>query len=299
MQKQLYYQYENKLQKQIIKLCHSLELSLHDNSLGPKIYTNYQRIGLIVLFLRSRKALRDFVSELYESRWVMWLGLKEIPSKSSIHSWMQKFNLSFLRKLLFQTVEKEKPSLMAIDATGIDSWKRSRHYERRIGEAYMPYAKADVFVDTEKKLVHDCILRIKPRHDVLGAKTIFRRIKVKETLILADKGYDAEELHKIVAKSNNMFFAPIRKSSRNRPKGWLRRKAFDNPPAEKGMRSIVESVIRSLKVRINALRSRLHYMKKREFMWHVIIYNLEKGLQNLKALLKLIFQLAFLDRAMG
>ena len=37
-----------------------MELSLHDNLFGSKIYTNYQRVALIVLFMRSQKALRKF-----------------------------------------------------------------------------------------------------------------------------------------------------------------------------------------------------------------------------------------------
>jgi hypothetical protein len=290
MQKQIYYQYENKLHKQIIKLCHSLELPLHYNKKGPKLFTNYQRVGLIILFLRSKKSLIEFIKELFESRWPIWLSLKEIPGKSTLHDWMKLFNLNFLRKLIEQTVSQEKPSVMAIDATGIDSWQRSRHYERRrkqcgFSEEHMPYAKADVLVDTKKKLVYDFTFRIKPRHDVLGAKTIFKRLKVKNVLILGDKGYDAEELHQIAFEKCNKFYAPIRKSSRNRPNGRFRKKAFDNPPINKGMRSISETVIRSLKVRITSLRSKLHYMKKREFAWHIIAYNLKLILQLISELL--------------
>ena len=87
MQKQIYYQYENKLHKQIIKLCHSLELPLHYNKKGPKLFTNYQRVGLIILFLRSKKSLIEFIKELFESRWPIWLSLKEIPGKSTLHDW--------------------------------------------------------------------------------------------------------------------------------------------------------------------------------------------------------------------
>src|SRR3989338_8574005 len=120
------------LHEQIIKLCHSFELPLHWNKIGPKKFTNYQRAGIIVLFLRSKKSLRDFIRELKESRWTSWLGLKSLPGKSTLHDWQTIFDLKTLR--LFQEILlcKEKPSLMAIDATGIDSWQRSRHYERRM-----------------------------------------------------------------------------------------------------------------------------------------------------------------------
>lgn len=280
MQKEIYYQYENKLHKQILKLCHKMNLSLHDNRLGPKKFTNYQRVALLVLFMRSRKALRDFVAELFESRWPIWLGLKDIPSKSTIHNWLKGFGMNFIRELLTLSIESHEPQLMAVDATGIDSWQRSRHYEKRIKqcgfrEEHMPYAKADVLVDTKNKLVYEHVLRMKPRHDVLGAATMLKRTEIKHVLVLGDKGYDSETLHQLAEDKGLMFFAPVRKSSRKTPKGRHRKRCKNLPPACKSMRSIVEAVIRSLKVRINNLRCKLHFMKKREFAWHILTYNLE------------------------
>lgn len=141
MQKQIHNQYESTLHKQILKVCHRIELNLHDNLKGPKIYTNYQRVGLIVLFVRSRKSLRDFISEIYESKWPVWLGMKDIPGKSTLHRWLRKWDVPWIRQIVFETTDE--PEIMAIDATGLDSWQRSRHYERRIGAAYMPYVKVD------------------------------------------------------------------------------------------------------------------------------------------------------------
>ena len=232
MQKEIYYQYESKLQKQVIKLCHSMELRLHFNKKGPKIFTNYQRIMIILLYLRNKKSLVNFVKELHETRWPIWLGLKEIPKKSTINDWMRLFDLKFIRRFLDFLLMDEKPEVMAIDATGIDSWKRSRHYEKRIKqcgfrEKYMPYVKADVLVDTKTKIIHDFTIRVKPRHDSLGAKSIFKRLKLKNVLILGDKGYDSEELYYILHETGNKFYAPIRKSPRNRPNGRFRKKAFE------------------------------------------------------------------------
>jgi len=67
-QKNLPCQYEVELHYQILKVCHEMELSLHDFSRGCKLFTNYQRFALIVLFQRSGKALRKFVRELKKSR---------------------------------------------------------------------------------------------------------------------------------------------------------------------------------------------------------------------------------------
>jgi hypothetical protein len=115
------------LHQQIINLCHSSDLPLYFNKTGPKQFTNYQRVGLIVLFLRSKKSLRDFTQELCETRWTSWLDLRKLPKKSTLHDWLKLFGLKFIRSIISVISQREKPSLMAIDATGIDSWKRSRH----------------------------------------------------------------------------------------------------------------------------------------------------------------------------
>ena len=112
VQKEIINQYKVGLHHQILKVCHELELNLHDNVLGPKIYTNYQRLALIVLFTRSRKALRDFCFELIESKWPKWLGLKELPTKSTLQRWIKKFNMNFLRQLLSNMVSNQNPKIM-------------------------------------------------------------------------------------------------------------------------------------------------------------------------------------------
>ena len=300
-QKTITNQYETKLHKQILKVFHASGIRLHDNKLGSKVYTNYQRVALIVLFMRSRKALRQFVSELVESKWPRWIGLKEIPSYRTLHHWLTKWDLSWVRKILENTISKEKPSLMAIDATGFDSWARSRHYSKRLNDfkirnPHLPYNKVDLLVDTKTKLVYDFVLRTKPRHDVFGAKTIIKRFKFKKTLILADRGYDCEELHELVAKTGNKFYAPVRDFKVKRPSGYYRRQCVDKIE-EYGMRSIVESVNFSLKSRFRSLRSKLHYMKKREFGWKVITYNLEKLSQIDKVIIYLLKRAGILNTA--
>ena len=91
-------QYNNPLEKEFIKLFHSSNLPIHSNKTGNKEFTNYQRISVIILFRRSKKALRDFIKELQESKWISWLQLIRIPSKSTLHNWIK----------LFQTYKRKK-----------------------------------------------------------------------------------------------------------------------------------------------------------------------------------------------
>ena len=301
MQTTITNQYETELHSQILKLCHSLELRLHDNILGSKIYTNYQRVALIILFMRSQKSLRKFTFELAESKWPRWIGLKELVSKSTLNRWIKNQDLTLLRTFLSQTVIQETPSLMAVDATGFDTWQRSRHYEKRLRDfgfrnEKSPFAKVDLLVDTESKLIHDFVLRTKPRHDTLGASTMMKRFKKKGVLLLADKGYDSEKLHEIVESSGNLMYAPVRDFKVRRVKGKNRQRcSLGNK--QYSQRNIVESINFSLKSRFRSLRSKLHYMKKREFAWQIITYNLEKLSETTKKLFQILLNIIIWDRA--
>jgi len=145
-------------------------------------------------------------------------------------------------------------------------------------------------------MVYDFVLRTKPQHDTLGATSMIKRFKHKGVLILADRGYDSEPLHKLIAKTGNLMYAPIRDFKVKKPSGKYRRRyAFGNK--QYFQRNIIESINFSLKSRFRSLRSKLHYMKKREFAWQLITYNLEKLSQEAKALLYLTWRTSILDRA--
>ena len=137
-------QYQNKLHQKFINLFHKLDLPLHFNHKGNKQFTNYQRVALIILHVRSKKSLREFLNEFSETKWFSWLGFRKVPRKSTLHLWMKLFKMELIRKLNKMFVSKNI-SLAAVDGTGIDSWQRSRHYSKRLGDIPMPYVKFDIF----------------------------------------------------------------------------------------------------------------------------------------------------------
>lgn len=280
------YTFKHELQKLILKLCHSVELPLHKNHKGPKIFSEYQRISLLILFKRSGKSLRDFVRTLPEQRWVSWLDLRELPSKSTLHNWFMRFPNKTLSIFNHLIIKGEQPKLMAVDGTGIDSWQRSRHYERRINDPLMPYAKLDLIIDVDTMLIHDHVLRLKPRHDCVGATQMIKRNKWKYVKILADRGYDSEPLHKLVRKKGCRMYAPVRDFKVLSPKGFYRKQCLE-PDMDYPRRNSVESTIHALKsTRVSCLRSKKGYMKKREMQWYVLIYNLEKIIKKIISLMR-------------
>lgn len=272
--------FRNNLHEQIIKACHSLDLELHFNKTGPKQFDNYQRIALIILYIRSKKSLRDFLEEFEENKWKNWLQFRHIPAKSTLHDWLKLFELKIIRELNQQLTSQISPSLTAIDGTGLDSNISSKHYDKRLRDFGFfkpknPYAKLDIWIDIESLVILDFVLVMQPRHDVIAAEKIFRRNNLSNIEILADRGYDSEPLHNIVRQKGGILFAPVRNKSK-KPKGFFRRKC-KKLPEYMGKRSLVETVNSIIKrVQISALRAKKSFMKKRELAWNVILYNMKR-----------------------
>ena len=277
-------QYNNKLEKQFIKLFHELGIPLRSKQRGRKGFSNYQRFSITTLFARSRKSLRDFVNQFHESKWASWLQLTSIPSKSTLHNWLKSFSMKIIRKIN-KLLNSKPSSLTAIDGTGFDSFHRSRHYEKRVGFSKMPYAKADLFIDTATKKIIDFSLVNKHQHDIVAAKQFVKRNNLKNVKILCDGAYDCESLHQSVVDKGGRLYAPVRKrnkrSLRKFPKGRFRKTCLELPDFM-GQRSIIEAVNAVLKRRfIISLRSKDGFMKKREFGWAIIAYNLDRKLMEI------------------
>ncbi len=125
--------------------------------------------------------------------------------------------MKLIRKICKVLLPK-KIELASIDGTGFDSWQRSRHYEKRVGEVsipHMPYAKADLFVDVKRQIILDFNFLTFREHDVKGAERIFKRNKFKDIVGLGDKGFDSKNLHEIARANGITFYAPLKK--------WIRK----------------------------------------------------------------------------
>ena len=279
--------FNNKMEEQLVKLFHESDFPLHFNKTGNKEFTNYQRISIIVLFYRSNKSIRDFIDEFKESKWISYLGLKKIPKKSTLHDWLKLFDMQKVRSLNSKLLP-EKVELTSIDGTGFDAWQRSRHYEKRAEEIrrlpQLPYAKAGIFIDVKTQIILDFEFEMSHKHDVKMAEKIFKRNKIKNIIGLGDKGYDSENLHEIARENGIVFYSPVREmhkwgSKNKKPKGRYRRKCVELPEFY-GKRWINETVNSVLKrTQIHYLRSKEPFMRKREFGWNVILYNIKRKIK--------------------
>ena len=291
--------FNNKLHKEILKLCHFAKLKPHNFVRGSKLFDNYQRVALIVLYIQSGKSLRDFTSNLNGSltAWKHWLQLKKLPSKSTLHLWLRTFNLSFIRELFHLTISEIKPEIVAIDGSGIDTYHKSSYYQKRLVDfgfrkPKSPWHKLDIIVDvkSKEKFILDFSLFLHPKHDSKVAWQLFKRSKLKEIDILADKGYYWFDLFDLAKSNKNKLIVPPKNYGKKCLNNRSRRRNFHNCYYENenkyALRNNVESVFSSLKrVQGLKLRSKLSFMKKRELGWHIVWYNIRKKLSLFKFIL--------------
>ena len=277
-----------KLQQLVHKICHFRQISLYHFRYGPKKYTQHQFVALLILYARSNKSLRRFIQWLYESKWPEWLKLKEIPCKSSIHNHFNRIGLTLVRCLNKFALHKRRAKRVAIDSTGIDANHASKHYEKRIGRDYRPYLKLSILGQVQKPyLVEDFVCHTSRISDVWQAKPLIRRIS-KGKLVFADKAYDANWLMEMCEERGSELYCPIRKSSRNRPKGRLRRRRFDNFDKDfyhKG-RNPIELMMFLLKHQGLVIRSRKMLNQIKEMAWKILAYNIERTARALQILLR-------------
>jgi len=285
-------QFNNKLHASIIKLCHHTKLKPHNFVMGSKLFNNYQRVALIVLFIQSGKSLRDFVKDETGSLlpWKRWLQLPKIPAKSTLHDWLKSFNLNFIRNLLHQTIADVKPKIVAIDGSGVDSQFKSSYYQKRLFDfgfrkPKTPWHKLDIIVDvkSKEKWILDFSFLMYPRHDSQVAWQLFKRFKLKNLIILADKGYYWFDLSNLLKRKNCTLVVPpknygVKFVHRNLERANFHKQYYENKEIY-SLRNNVESVFSSLKrVQRLKIRSRKAHMKKKEMGWQIVWYNIRKKL---------------------
>lgn len=284
--------FSNKLHGEILKLCHCAKLKPHNFIRGCKLFNNYQRVALIVLYIQSGKSLRDFTSNLNGSlnSWKHWLQLKKLPCKSTLHLWLKTFNLEFIRELLHQTISGIKPEIVAIDGSGVDTQYKSSYFQKRLldfgfRKPKSPWHKLDIIVDvkSKEKWILDFSFLIKQQHDSQVAWQLFNRFKLKNLIVLADKGYYWFDLFDLLKSKNNILVVPPKnygtKCLHKRSRRRNFHQTYENNKEFYALRNNIESVFSSLK-RVQGLkiRSRKSFMKKREMGWQIIWYNIRKKL---------------------
>jgi hypothetical protein len=280
--------HKNSFRKELNEIILSLDLPKYPNHKGNKQFTTAQRLSCVILYIRLGKSLRDFCEEFKETQWPKWLELRYEIKKSSLNSWLKQFDLSFIKKLLDQTNSGEKPEVLGIDGTGIDTQFKSSYYQKRLNDFGQKqksnYHKLDIIADMNgKKKIFDFSFLMKQQHDLPIAWQLIKRLKFKNLVIVADKGYFDFSLFNFVQLNNNhLLFPPKNFGGKCVHNNILHRKIKTNYHKYIDIyhkRSNVEGIFSALKRTIlKKIVSRNCSTKKREMGFKIVLYNMKKNI---------------------
>ena len=289
--------------KKVSDFCYELfrltELPLYNHKFSNKIYSNYQKLFLLVYKQFRKFTYEELVVDLEDNVTLKaYLGFNNLPHYTTLIKFAKNLPLKILDKLVLSFRKLiSKPKKVAIDSTGITLDNASPHYCKRIGlpTKKRPFLKTTFVVDIEQYLILLVKQRKKSRHDVIDAepmiKKLFQNYKNVE-IFYADRGYDKEEIFKFCV-DNNTYPMILQKNMllpKHKKKGTYRKQFVDQfDYGEYLQRNKIETLNSMFKKRFsNNIKSRNNKMQQIELLTRVIAYNIDRLLRTTKKVI-LIF----------
>jgi len=260
---------EVKLVNKIKRLLRRLNCPRWLHHFGPKKYEFYEHFVALLIGHYCRLSYRRIEKFL-----VNMLGMV-CPSKSALQSTAKKIPKWLWDKAL-QLTSGDKHHIIAIDGTGFSRTNPSYHYLRRIdGKIPKVPIKLSGCFDTRTKKWCAAKVRVLPSHDIKDVKYLLE--KVNANILVADKGYDADWLHKYCYENGIEAHIPIRNKGKPRLKRWTyRRKAAKHFRLKiYHRRELIESGNGSIKRKYGSSVSSKNYKTIRaEVMGRLLTHNL-------------------------
>lgn len=195
---------EQKLVNKVKRLLRKLGIPRWLHRFGPKKYEFLHHAIAYIVKQECKLGYRRV------TRLLRGLGHK-CPCHSALCTSFNKIPLHLWQSLLAAT-SGSKINLAAIDASGMSRPLPSPYYYRRIDKPYpveIPL-KISLAVDTRTKKILALRLRSKNAHDIRDFKYLIRRLPHKPNKIVADKGYDANWVHKLCYSLSILAVIPAR-----------------------------------------------------------------------------------------
>ena len=275
------------------------EMPLHFSKFSNKIFSNYKHLFLLVYKQFRKFTYEELLTDLENNLSLRaYLGLNKLPHYTTLIKFAKRLPLNILDKLILSFRKLvDRPKKVAIDATGIALDNASPHYCKKIGlpTKKRPSLKTTFVVDIERYLILLVKQRKKPRHDVIDAepmiKKLFQNYKDIE-IFYGDRGYDSEELFKTCV-DNNTYPMILQKNmllAKHKKKGAHRKQFVDYfDYGEYLQRNKIETLNSMFKKRFsNNIKSRTNKIQKVELLTRVIAYNIDRLLRTTKKVI-LIF----------
>lgn len=280
--------------KKVADFCYELfgivELPLHYSKFSNKIYSNFQKLFLLVYKQFRKFTYEELLTDIADNLTLReYLGLIEIPDYTTLIKFKKKLPFKILEKLVFAFEELiSPPKKVAIDSTGISLDNASPHYCKRTGITLKkrPFMKTTFIFELENFFILLYKLRKNQRHDVVDAKPMLKKLAehYEPEILYGDRAYDDEKIFKIVFEELNAYPLILQKRldiPKHRRHGFYRKKTFDVfDYGEYLQRNRAESGNGMFKRRFNSVvKSRKDRNQKVEIILRVIAYNIDRLLR--------------------
>ena len=261
-----------------------------DKKIGRGIKPYDYRIILTLCILRIflRKTYSDYEIEMRNNILISnLLGLKNLPSKSTIHRGMEKLTMNLLYELNRLIIQNQLKRILNIivDASGIRTDKRSTWFCLRINKeiSKRDCDKLHIAICADLLLILNWRITAWKKHDCPFFKILLKPFKILG-IVFADMGYLSRANFKLCADKKGCLFIPFKKNCRGGSRGssawkfafnlWKKCKWIYNGIYHQ--RSKVECVFSVIKKRFgDKVNCKSASMRRKEIALRLIAYNLK------------------------
>ena len=280
--------------KKLADFCYGLfgeaGLMLHKSKFSNKLYTQYQHLFMLVYKQFRKFTYKELLEDLSDNITLRaYLGLNKLPDYTTLIKFAKRLPAAIFDKLMDAFSKLiEQPEKVAIDGTGISLDNASPHYCKRIGKAYQkrPFLKLSIIVEIKHYLILQFKIRKKARHDLIDAYPMVKKLakNYEPKVLYGDRGYDAEELFKLVFEELGAYPLILQKRldvPKHRRKGRYRKETIDAfDYGEYLQRNKVETAFSILKRKFGfSIKSKDIKMQKVEAMSRIVAYNIDRLLE--------------------
>jgi len=289
--------------KKVADFCYELfriaKIPLHFSKYSNKIYSSYKHLFLLVYKQFRKFTYEELLTDIAGNTDIReYLGLNTLPHYTTLIHFAKRLPMLVLDKLVlaFKNIIP-KPKKVAIDATGITLDNASPHYCKRIGlrTKKRPFMKTTFLVDINNYFILLVKMRKKPRHDVIDAKPMIKKLALhhKPDILYADRGYDDNKIFCLCFEELKAYPLILQKNldvPKHRKSGEYRKftcDVFDY--GEYLQRNKIETLNSMFKRRFASnVKSRTNKLQRVEILTRVIAYNIDRLLRTGKQMI-LIF----------
>jgi len=234
---------------------------------GPKKFRFWQlALGLLIkeVFMLSYRRAARFLDEFYSIE-LHWRTLQKCRKRVPLAIWQE----------LLAATNNQPIDVAAIDGTSLQRSNPSRHYLKRIdcdiGSVVPVYINA--MVDVLRRKFVSVRHHAKKHGEVPDVQYLVDHCPQELDLLLMDKLYDSEKLHRSLREQGIYSIAPVKK---NWAKGQLRKQlkdCFDY--SQYWQRNIIECLFSALKRLFgNQIRGLTARTQRAEIYMRMIAYNM-------------------------